>query len=123
MNMILSLAAAALLANPSIGVEPKGYGTDQNENGFNAIADGALGAAEAAIVESGREDAAAMLNLAFIYAKTDRQGEAAALLRAVMADPAVELEAMSGNVHSSHAVAATMMQRLGNAGDRQASAD
>lgn len=123
MNMILSLAAAALLANPSIGVEPKGYGTDQNENGYAAIEVGDFEAAEAAILASGRDDASAKLNLAYIYAKTDRQADAGVLLREVMSEDAVELEAMSGNVHSSHAVAATMMQRLGDAGARQASND
>lgn len=123
MNMILSLAAAALLANPSIGVEPKGYASDQNENGYSAIEAGDLQAAEMAILASGREDAAAKLNLAYIYAQTERQAEAGVLLREVLSDDAVELEAMSGNIHSSHAVAATMMQRLGDAGARKASAD
>ncbi|NNC47005.1 MAG: hypothetical protein HKO13_01040 [Sphingomonas sp.] len=123
MNMIFSLAAAVLLANPSIGVDPKGYGTDQNENGYNAIEAGDLEAAEMAIMASGREDAAAKLNLAYIYAKTDRQAEAGALLRDVLSEDAVDLEAMSGNVHSSHAVAATLMQRLGDAGSRAASVD
>jgi Flp pilus assembly protein TadD len=55
-----------------------------------------------------------MLNLAAAYAQAGRAAEARALYRAVIRQPALDMDVVSGATVSSHAVAARGLARLGD---------
>ena len=55
-----------------------------------------------------------LLNLAAVYANTDRPAEARALYRKVLSSDSVEMELRSGAVADSHAIARAGLRTLGS---------
>jgi hypothetical protein len=81
-----------------------------------AITSGQLAAAEHALQPSSYADAAdpaRLINIATVYARTERFSEARAALARVRALPAEQLDLANGKSYSSHVIAAAMLERLG----------
>jgi Flp pilus assembly protein TadD len=79
-----------------------------NPYGYDQIAAKNLQAAEQTLVAQSAvepDEPSVLLNLAFVYKKTGRQGEASALYERVLAQPDVLMALGSGKPASSHAVA------------------
>ena len=104
-----ALAAAVMVAVPAAA---------QERTGYTAITAGDLASAEATLE---RERAIfpqrpeLMLNLAAVYARTDRAAQARALYSDVLQSEAVDLELGDGRSVSSHAVARNGLSRLDTA--------
>lgn len=81
----------------------------------NAISAGQLAEAEKILQPANLADArdpARLINIASVYARTQRYAEARAALAQVQALPAEQLELADGASHSSHAIARAMLGRL-----------
>lgn len=81
-----------------------------------AIASGQLSEAERALQPASYVDAddpARLINIATVFARTQRITDARAALARVQALPAEQLELANGTSYSSHQIAAAMLQRLG----------
>ncbi|OJY63633.1 MAG: hypothetical protein BGP16_01800 [Sphingobium sp. 66-54] len=81
-----------------------------------AIASGQLTEAERALQPASYADAddpARLINIATVFARTQRLDDARAALTRVRALPAEQLELANGASYSSHQIAAAMLQRLG----------
>ncbi|WP_375249858.1 tetratricopeptide repeat protein [Sphingomonas sp.] len=92
-----------------------GSAAAQDRTGYQAIATGSLASAEAKInaeraIFPDRPEL--MLNLAAIYARTDRVAQARALYQDVLSRASVALDMPSGTVESSHVVAERGLSRL-----------
>lgn len=100
MRTFLTLAlVAGCLASPAAA---------RDRTGYQAIAAGDYQAAEKTLLAERRifpSRPELMINLATVYARTDRLSEAAALYRTALASDAVEMAMPDGDVTSSHAVA------------------
>ncbi|KQM63503.1 hypothetical protein ASE75_13135 [Sphingomonas sp. Leaf17] len=107
-----SCRAGAALALALVATTPALAG---ERTGFTAIASGDLAKAERMLTAERRiypQRPELMLNLAAVYAKTNRSAEARALYTAVLDRPAVAMDLPNGMVLSSHAVASTGLNRL-----------
>ncbi len=107
-----SCRAGATLALALIATTPA---LASDRTGFTAIASGDLTTAERMLTAERRiypQRPELMLNLAAVYAKTNRSTEARALYAAVLDRPAVAMDLPNGVVVSSHAVASTGLNRL-----------
>jgi hypothetical protein len=81
----------------------------------SAISSGNLTEAERVLQPASRTDAAdpaRLINIATVYARTQRKAEAREALMRVQSLPAEELELADGASYSSHAVARTLLARL-----------
>lgn len=101
------LVLAGLIATPAIG---------KDRSGYTAIAAGNLSQAEATLsaeraIYPRRPEV--LLNLAAVYARTNRAVQARALYNDVLAVRPVSLELSDGGTVSSHAVAERGLSRLG----------
>lgn len=80
-----------------------------------AISAGQLGEAERALKPVSHEDAAdpaRLINVAAVYARTERYAQARAALARVQSLPAESLDLASGASYSSHVLAKTMLAQL-----------
>lgn len=83
--------------------------------GANAIAAGKLSEAERALRPVSQADAAdpaRLINIATVYARTQRAAEAKAALLRVQALPAEELDLANGSSRSSHVIANALLASL-----------
>jgi len=81
-----------------------------------AITSGQLDAAERALQPASYADAAdpaRLINIATVYARTQRFSEARAALARVQDLPAEQLDLANGKSYSSHVIASAMLERLG----------
>lgn len=100
-----SLCASAVRAAP----------TAPGDYAAAAIASGQLGEAERALRPASYADAddpARLINIATVFARTQRLADARAALARVRSLPAEQLELVNGASYSSHRIAAAMLQRL-----------
>lgn len=107
MRGIISAAVLASAATPA---------TAQDLNGFQAISTGDLTRAEQELTVQRRDFPARpelMLNLAHVFAKTDRQDQARVLYREVLARRDVAMDLADGTVVRSHVLAELGLTRLG----------
>lgn len=105
-TVMLSLAGVLIMTGAANAAERTAY---------PAIASGDLAAAERMLVAERRiypDRPELMLNLAAVYARTGRAGEARALYQAVRARPASVMDLPDGATASSHDVAARGLNRL-----------
>jgi Flp pilus assembly protein TadD len=106
-TMIIASLVAATLSTPSLAAD---------RTGFQAISAGDYQTAEATLVAERRifpRRPELMINLATVYARTGRTGDAAALYRAALIADDVEMAMPDGAVSSSRAVAQRGLDRLG----------
>ena len=108
-------AAVAALIVPAAVAQT----VDKQDSGYaaSAIAAGQLGAAERIlrpISLADADDPARLINIATVYARTERYGDARAALARVRALPDEPLELGNGASYSSHVLAAAMLERLGD---------
>lgn len=107
MRVCSLLAVAGLLATPALA---------KDRSGYTAIAAGNLSQAEATLsaeraIYPRRPEV--LLNLAAVYARTNRNAQARALYDDVLAAQPVALELADGGTMSSHDVAQRGLSRLG----------
>ncbi|MFL0413909.1 tetratricopeptide repeat protein [uncultured Sphingomonas sp.] len=105
--ILLALCGAAIAATPAAASDRTGY---------QAISAGDYQAAEATLVAERRifpRRPELMINLATVYARTGRIGEAASLYRAALNASDVEMAMPNGEVESSREVAQRGLDRLG----------
>jgi Flp pilus assembly protein TadD len=110
MKKVLLTALALATAYPGIAADFTG-----DHNGAAQIAAGDYVAAERVLVRSLRVDAndpELLLNLAAVYAKTERQGGARTLYARVLAGPDERLAIGGGSVARAHALAQTGLSRV-----------
>ena len=98
---LVATAVAVVFATPLAAKPVDNYVSTLIEEGQYQSVQAAL---EARIVGH-RADANALLNLAFIYAQTDRSGAAAQLYRRVLDMPDANVRTNVGAIASSHALA------------------
>lgn len=87
-----------------------------NDYAAAAITSGQFKDAERALQPASFADAddpARLINIATVYARTQRMGDARAALIRVQALPAEQLDLANGTSYSSHQIAKAMLQRLG----------
>jgi hypothetical protein len=112
--LIVGGAALAALAS---GTALAQSGGATGSYAARAIAAGDLNAAERILQPASHTDSAdpaRLINIATVYARTQRKAEARAALERVQALPAEPLELADGGSHSSHSVARAMLARLGD---------
>lgn len=100
-----ALASSAALADPG----------SASAYGATAINAGQLAAAERILQPESFSDAAdpaRLVNIATVYARTQRYAEARAALTRVQALPAEQLELSDGASYSSHVIAKAMLGRI-----------
>lgn len=105
-RMASALGLALIVATPALASE---------RTGFTAIASGDFTRAEQQLNAERRiypQRPELMLNLAAVYAKTNRATAARALYAAVLDRPAVAMDLPNGAVLSSHDIASTGLNRL-----------
>jgi predicted Zn-dependent protease len=101
-------AAAAIASSAALADTPSAYAA-------SAIRAGQLAEAERILKPVSFEDAndpARLINIATVYARTQRFAEAHAALTRVQALPAERLDLAGGSSLSSHSIAAAMLERL-----------
>ncbi len=109
--LILGGAAFAALSS---GAALAQLNTDEGY-AANAISSGQLGEAERILKPASYADAAdpaRLINIATVYARTQRYADARAALERVRALPAETLELADGKSYSSHVIASAMLGRL-----------
>lgn len=109
-TQIRALLVAALLGAPAASLA-----ADDTHTGFRQVMAGDTNV-EAMLTRQHRlfpEDPSFTLNLAAIYARTDRADAARALYRDVLARPDEELDMANDRTQSAHSVAKMGMKRLG----------
>ena len=104
-----ALSGAALIATSGAAIAQNGFQQPADARyGFSQISANRLNAAETQL-EARRvaepKEPSVLLNLAFVYAKTQRTAEASALYRDVLAQPNVQMELGSGKPAWSHDLA------------------
>ncbi len=105
-SFLVPVIVAAALATPALA---------NDRTGYQSIATGDLGSAEATLVAERRifpDRPELMLNLAAVYGRTGRVDAARALYVEVLARPAVSMLMPSGAATSSHAVAERGLARV-----------
>ncbi|MCM8557210.1 hypothetical protein [Sphingomicrobium sediminis] len=119
MKKLLAAAfAATLTATPALAQDAGGYGNTAHKE----MLAGDYEEAERELRSAALTDVGARINLAQIFAKTDREAEALILLRSVLENDDILLETVDGELISSHDVADVLMARMG-AGSMMASAE
>ncbi|WP_181814682.1 tetratricopeptide repeat protein [Sphingomonas aracearum] len=106
----LALAGMLLALSAPVAAQVGG-----DHNGAAQIAQGDYPAAERVLVRSLKVDAndpELLLNLATVYARTDRADRARALYQQVLAAPDERLAVGGGDVLRAHALAQSGLQRL-----------
>ncbi|MBN8830758.1 MAG: tetratricopeptide repeat protein [Sphingomonadales bacterium] len=101
-------AFAAIASSAALADTPSAYAA-------GAISAGQLAEAERILKPVSYEDAndpARLINIATVYARTQRYAEARAALTRVQALPAERLDLAGGSSLSSHNIAAAMLERL-----------
>ncbi len=109
--------ASALIAASAMTIGGAAYAQDANPYGYDQIAAKNLQAAEKRLVAQRAaepNEPSVLLNLAFVYKKTNRTAEARALYNDVLAQPDVLMALGSGKPAWSHALA---MKGLGRSTD------
>ena len=104
------LVGAALVAVTGAAAQT----TDAQRYGYNAISHADLTGAEARLIAQRAEEPnepSVLLNLAYVYGKTGRMQEAAALYTQVLAGPDVMMLTGKRNQVSSHALAQRALDR------------
>jgi len=105
-------AAVAALIVPAAVAQTDAQGTDY---AARAITSGQFDEAERILQPISLADAndpARLINMATVYARTQRYGDARAALQRVRALPAESLELANGTSYSSHVIATAMIERL-----------
>lgn len=105
----------ALLVVALLGASTAALAADDQNNGFRQIMAGDTAGAEAMLTRQHRlfpEDPSLSLNLAAIYARTNRADAARSLYRQVLDGPDEELDMANDRTQSAHAVAKMGMKRL-----------
>lgn len=103
---LLAVAAPLALAFPAHA---------QSDIASSAIVQGAYADAEAKLLtelRSNPDQPEALLNLAAVYSKTGRTGEARSIYNRVLAQDEVLMDLASNRTAGSHAIARTGLQRL-----------
>jgi len=109
--------AGALLAASAMMIGGAAHAQDANPYGYDQIAAKNLQAAEKRLVsqrEAEPNEPSVLINLAYVYKKTNRVAEARSLYDAVLAQPDVLMALGSGKPAWSHALA---MKGLGRSTD------
>lgn len=109
MGFVIAGSAAMIVAAPAVAKDRVGY---------QAIAAGSLAQAEQTIDAERAifpERPELMLNLAAIYARTGRSGQARALYGEVLGREPVAMDLADGSVQSSHLLAQRGLAKLGAA--------
>lgn len=112
LKMAGGAALAALIGPAALAQVPDAQGA---QYAAGAIAAGQLGEAERILRPinlSDADDPARLINMATVYARTQRYHEARAALARVQALPNEQLDLENGASYSSHVLATAMLDRL-----------
>ncbi|HZV17537.1 MAG TPA: hypothetical protein VFF84_02475 [Sphingobium sp.] len=110
--LIVGGAALASLSAGIVQASPAGSG----DYAAAAIASGEFDSAERTLQPTSHADAAdpaRLINIATVFARTQRLADARAALMRVQALPDEQLELANGANYSSHRIGTAMLQRLG----------
>ncbi len=109
------MRALAILVAAGLGVGLPVPGYAESFSGAERIATGDLNAAEREIAEQRRvfpNDPDLLINLAHVYARTERTAEAQDLYRAVLGRPDEEMILPDGRTMMAHALASEALRRI-----------
>ncbi|MCW2412857.1 MULTISPECIES: tetratricopeptide repeat protein [unclassified Sphingobium] len=115
MNFKILIAGGAALAALGCTGAIAQTGGATGSYAATAISDGKLDEAERLLQPASMTDAAdpaRLINIATVYARTQRKAEAREALMRVQSLPAEQLDLADGASYSSHAVARTLLARL-----------
>lgn len=105
----------ALLATGLLAASGASLAADETNSGFKQIMAGNAANAETMLMQQHRmfpEDPVFSLNLAAVYARTNRMDAARTLYNDVLARPDEELDMANDRIQSAHAVAKLGLKRL-----------
>jgi len=116
--MVINLLIAGGVAFSAVGSAVPSAGQSNGAPGVyavSAITAGEFAQAEKILQPENHEDArdpARLINIATVYARTQRYAQAREALRIVSDLPSEPLELSDGKSYSSHLIASTLLQRL-----------